>query len=72
MRLQQTVRTRTAETCIEEEIISREGYKPRNNLMKEENGYLLADFHKILSKRKNYLYRSFNVHMHVIFHSKLN
>jgi hypothetical protein len=29
-------------------------YQPRNNLMKDENGDLLADSHNILSRWKNY------------------
>jgi hypothetical protein len=30
------------------------GYQPRNNLVKYKNGDLLADFHNILNRRKNY------------------
>jgi hypothetical protein len=29
------------------------GYQPRNNLVKDENGDLLADSHNILNRRKN-------------------
>jgi hypothetical protein len=35
------------------------GYRPRNKLVKDENGYLLADFHNILS---NYFSQLLNVH----------
>jgi hypothetical protein len=49
MCLQQTLRERTLETCIEEHIILRVG----NNLVKDENGDLLADSHNILNKWKN-------------------
>jgi hypothetical protein len=30
------------------------GYQPRNNLVKDENGDLLADSHNILNRWKNY------------------
>jgi hypothetical protein len=30
------------------------GYQPRNNLVKDENGYLLVDSHNILNRWKNY------------------
>jgi hypothetical protein len=30
------------------------GYRPRSNLVKEENGDLLADAHDILNRSKNY------------------
>jgi hypothetical protein len=33
----------------------KKGYQLRNNLVKDENGDLLADFHKILSRWKNYI-----------------
>jgi hypothetical protein len=35
--------------------------QPRNNLMKDENGYPLADSNQILNKRKNYFYPLLNV-----------
>jgi hypothetical protein len=44
MSLQRTVRTRTLQTCIEE---FKRGYHPGSNLMKDENGDLLADSHNI-------------------------
>jgi hypothetical protein len=31
------------------------GHQPRSNLMKDENGDLLADSHNILSRWKNYI-----------------
>jgi hypothetical protein len=46
MRLQQTVRTRTSETCIEE----------------DENADLFADSHNILNRWKNYFSQVLNVH----------
>jgi hypothetical protein len=38
------------------------GYQPRNNLVKDENGDLLADSHDILNKWKNYFSQLLNVH----------
>jgi hypothetical protein len=38
------------------------GYQPRNNLVKDENGDLLADFHNILNRWKNYFSQLLNVH----------
>jgi hypothetical protein len=38
------------------------GYQPRNNLLKDENGGLLADSHNILNRWKNYLSQLLNVH----------
>jgi hypothetical protein len=40
----------------------KKGYQPRNNLVKDERGDLLADPHKILNKWKNYLCELLNVH----------
>jgi hypothetical protein len=37
------------------------GYQPRNNLVRDENGDLLADSHNILNKCKNYLSQLLNV-----------
>jgi hypothetical protein len=37
-------------------------YKPRNNLVKDENGDLLADSHNILNRWKNYVSQLLNVH----------
>jgi hypothetical protein len=37
------------------------GYQPRNNLMKDENGVLLADLHNILNRWRNY-FSLLNVH----------
>jgi hypothetical protein len=36
------------------------GYKPRNNLLKDENGDLLSDSHNILNRWKNHFSQSFN------------
>jgi hypothetical protein len=38
------------------------GYQPRNNLVKDENGDLLADSHNILNRWKNYCSQLLNVH----------
>jgi hypothetical protein len=37
-------------------------YQPINNLVKDENGDLLADSHSILNRWKNYFYQLLNVH----------
>jgi hypothetical protein len=37
------------------------GYQPRNNLVKDENGDLLADSHNILNRWKNYFSQLLNV-----------
>jgi hypothetical protein len=38
------------------------GYQPRNNLVKDENGDLLADSHNVLIRQKNYFSQLLNVH----------
>jgi hypothetical protein len=38
------------------------GYQPRSNLVKDENGDLLADSHNILNRWKNYISQLLNVH----------
>jgi hypothetical protein len=38
------------------------GYQPRNNFVKDENDDLLAVFHNILNRWKNYFSQLFNVH----------
>jgi hypothetical protein len=38
------------------------GYQPRSNLVKDENGDLLADPHKILNRWKNYIYQLLTLH----------
>jgi hypothetical protein len=38
------------------------GYQPRSNLVKYENGDLLADSNNILNRRKNYFPQLLNVH----------
>jgi hypothetical protein len=38
------------------------GYQPRSNLVKDANGDLLADFHKILNRWKNYFSQLLKVH----------
>jgi hypothetical protein len=39
------------------------GYQPRNNLVKDENGNMLADSHNILNRWKNYFSQLLNVHI---------
>jgi hypothetical protein len=56
MSLQQTVRTRTR--GIND---FKRGYQPRHNLVKDENGDLLADSH-ILNRWKDYFSKLLNVH----------
>jgi hypothetical protein len=38
------------------------GYQPGNNLAKDENGDLLADYDNILNRWKNYFYQLLNLH----------
>jgi hypothetical protein len=38
------------------------GYQPRNNLVKDENGDLLADSHNLLNRWKNFISQLLNVH----------
>jgi hypothetical protein len=38
------------------------GYQPRSNLVKDENGDLLADSHNILNRWKMYFFQLLNVH----------
>jgi hypothetical protein len=38
------------------------GYQPRNNLVKDENGDLLADSQNIRNRWKNYFSQLLNVH----------
>jgi hypothetical protein len=45
------------ETCIGE---FKRGYHPRSNLMKDENGDLLADSHNIWNRWKNYFSQLLN------------
>jgi hypothetical protein len=40
----------------------KEGNQPRTNYVKDENGELLADFHNILNRWKNYFCQLLNVH----------
>jgi hypothetical protein len=40
----------------------KKGYQPRSNLVKDENGDLLADSHNILNRWKNYYSHLLNVH----------
>jgi hypothetical protein len=38
------------------------GYQSRNNLVKDDNGVMLADSHNILNRRRNYFSQLLNVH----------
>jgi len=40
----------------------KKGYQPRINIIKGENGNLLADPHSLLNKRKNFFNQVLNVH----------
>jgi hypothetical protein len=40
----------------------KKGYQPRNNLVKDENGDLLADSKNILNRWKCYFFQLLNVH----------
>jgi hypothetical protein len=39
----------------------KKGYQPRTNMVKEENGDLLTDFHSILNRWNNYFCQLLNV-----------
>jgi hypothetical protein len=45
MSLQQTITTRTSKTCTEEKDKCKNGCKPRNNIVKDENGDQFEDSH---------------------------
>jgi hypothetical protein len=62
MSLQWTVRPTTSETIYRGINEFKWGYQPRSNLVKDENGNLLADSQKILNKWNNYFSHLFNVH----------
>jgi hypothetical protein len=40
----------------------RRGYQHRSNLIKYENGHLIADSHNILARRENYFSQLLNMH----------
>jgi hypothetical protein len=42
----------------------KKGYQPRSDLVKDENGDLLADSHYTLNKWKKYFYQLLNVRVH--------
>jgi hypothetical protein len=64
MSLQRTVRTIISESCIEEELNLRGDTNLKvRNVVKDEDGYLLADSHTILNRWwKNYFPQVLNVH----------
>jgi hypothetical protein len=61
MSLQRTVRTRTSDSYRGIKDFKR-SYQPKNNLMKDENGDLLADSQNILNRWKNCFSQLLNVH----------
>jgi hypothetical protein len=62
MSLQGIVRTRTLRDRYRGINKFKRACQPRNNLVKDEDGELLADFHNILSRLKNYFSQLLNVH----------
>jgi hypothetical protein len=50
----------------------KKGYQPKNNLVKDENGDLLADSHNVLNRWKNYVSLLMNVHNVSGLRQKLN
>ena len=42
--------------------MTKKGYQPRSNIVKNENGDLVADSHCILAKWRNYFFQLLNVH----------
>jgi len=40
----------------------KKGYQPRTNMLKDEKGDLVTDFHRILSQWRNHFYLILNVH----------
>jgi hypothetical protein len=44
------------------QVSDKTGYQLRSNLVKDENGDLLADSHNILNRCKNYFSQLLNVH----------
>jgi hypothetical protein len=61
MSLQRTVRTRILRDLYRGINKFKKGYQPRCNLVKDENGDLLADSHNILNRWKNYFSQLLNV-----------
>ena len=43
-------------------ILSKNGYQPRCNIVKDEKGDLVADSHSIVDRWRNYFSQLFNVH----------
>jgi hypothetical protein len=41
----------------------KKGYQPRTNLVKDENDDLLADYHNIMNRQKNYVYQLYTALM---------
>jgi hypothetical protein len=64
MSLQRTARTRTRTLRDPYRGINdfKMGQQRGNNIVKDENGDLLADFHSILNRWKNYYSQLLNVH----------
>jgi hypothetical protein len=62
MSLQRIVRTKNIRDLYRGINEFKGGYKPRNNLVKDENGDLLADSHNILNRWKYYFSQLLKVH----------
>jgi hypothetical protein len=56
MNLKQTVRTVISENCTEESMTL------RTNIVKDEKGDLVADYHSILGRWRNYFSQLLNAH----------
>jgi hypothetical protein len=63
MSLERTLRTKTLETYGSINDFKR-GYKLGSNIVKGDNGDLLADSHNILNRRKNYFSQLMNILVH--------
>jgi hypothetical protein len=62
MSLQRIVRTKTSRDLYRGINGFKRGYQQRNNLVKDENGDMLADSQNILNRWKNYFSQLLNVH----------
>jgi hypothetical protein len=61
MNLKQTFRTRISETCIGASM-TKQGYQPKTNVVKDEKGDLVADCHSVLGRWRNHFFQPLNVH----------
>jgi len=60
--LKLTVISNVSETCIGASMIFKKGYQPRNNIVKDENGYWFTDSQSILAGWRKHFSQLFNVH----------